>query len=102
MSENDTVALYWPRDSVFRDTYGNAEYRGEGVYDVPSEHEAQYRRRGWQDPPEDYDGEPEQPGTAENPRHEGPTRDEIEGADPEEAAADDGGDEAEEGSDSGN
>lgn len=92
----DTVELYWPRESAFVDHQSDLRCNGEGVYEVPARWEAHYRRRGWEDPPEDEDAEAEQPESANNPNLTGPTRDELEGADPDEvddaveAAEDDG------------
>lgn len=99
---SDTVTLHWPRASTFRDSYTGNEYRGEGTYEVPAAHEAHYRRRGWEDPPADHDGDGDDPDDAENPRLDGPTRDELEGADPSEVADDEsGGDESDESTDEG-
>lgn len=87
-SGGDTVALYWPRDTRFRDFEADLEFIGEGVYQVPARLEAFYRTRGWEDPPEDHDDEPEEPRTATNPNQEGPTREELEGQPPDTDHAD--------------
>lgn len=92
----DTVTLQWPRETDFVDYQTDQRYEGSGVYEVPAKWEALYRRRGWEDPPEDHDGDADTPTAAINRNLEGPSRDELEGASPDEAAdnenADGGGD----------
>jgi len=100
MSGNtNTVTLQWPRETEFVDYQTDQRFSGPGVYEIPAKWEALYRRRGWVDPPEDHDGETEQPSSAINRNLDGPARDELEGADPSEAAD---GDAEGDGGDSGN
>lgn len=74
---SDTVPLRWPRDTRFRDVTANFEVVGEGVYAVPEHLADWYRHRGWEEPPEDFDGEVQDPGYAQNPHQEGPTRSDV-------------------------
>lgn len=84
----ETVELYWPRESAFMDNQADLRFNGSGVYEVPARLEAFYRTRGWEDPPEDHEGDADTPDSAQNRNLDGPTRDQLEGADPAEVMDD--------------